>query len=124
MPYMKQSSSGPNPINSRFPFQSSEFEELKEKLKKYKSNSTLMRLFNKSHNLIAAADGVDNQSLKSSKPAKVYKRPSTPKQHANGGPNETIIESKFIHLIALSGFRSLHFMVERRVIRGLNVLSG
>ena len=113
---MKQSLSGS--INSRFPFQSSEFEELKEKLKKYKSNSTLMRLFNKSHNLIAAADGVDNQSLKSSKPAKVYKRPSTPKQHANGMPNpvpgnETIIESKFILLISPSGFRSHHFMVQR-----------
>ena len=81
----------------QFTFQSSEFEELKEKLKKYKSNSTLMRLFNKSHNITnTAADGVDIQTIRSTKPTKVYKRPSTPKQQANGGPtpvpgNETII---------------------------------
>ena len=55
-----------------------------------------MRLFNKSHNTNTAADGVDIQTIRSTKPAKVYKRPATPKQQANGAPtpvpgNETII---------------------------------
>jgi hypothetical protein len=59
-------------------FQTSEFEELKEKLKKYKSNSTLMRLF-KAHT------AGDDPLVKSAKPTKVFRKPSL-----NGGESTPI----------------------------------
>lgn len=82
-----------------FHFQSSEFEELKEKLKKYKNSSTLLKLFkNRQPNMD------DDLQVKATKSTKQFKRPSFGEVISQNDTtivpavNETIVESKFLFL--------------------------